>query len=64
MLKHLSIKTLISKFCEISNYSKEQVISKLDFFKSKKSFILVDFINNNLDCLIFLYEWWEFIISK
>ena len=25
---------------------------------------LSDFINNNLDCLIFLYEWWEFIISK
>ncbi|MDD3145370.1 MAG: hypothetical protein PHV23_04635 [Candidatus Gracilibacteria bacterium] len=64
MLKHLSIKTLISKFCEVSSYNKEQVIAKLDFFKSKKSFILTDFINNNLDYLIFLYEWWEFIITK
>lgn len=64
MLSHPSKKTLIWNFCNNYWYSKENVDRKIEFFKSKKSFILSDFIRKELDKFVFLYEWWEFIVSK
>lgn len=64
MLSHLSKKTLIWNFCDFYWYEKVNVESKIEFFKSKKSFLLSDFIRKDLDKFIFLYEWWEFIVSK
>jgi len=64
MLNHPSKKTLIGDFCDYNWYNKESVESKILYFKSKKSFIITEFIRKDLDKFIFLYEWWEFIISK
>lgn len=64
MLSHPSKKTLIWNFCNIYWYNKENIDRKIEFFKSKKTFLLSDFVRKELDKFIFLFEWWEFIISK
>lgn len=64
MLSHPSKKTLIWNFCDLYWYDKSNIENKIEFFKSKKSFQLTDFIRKELDKFIFLYEWWEFIVSK
>lgn len=61
---HPSIKTLIWNFCEFYQYDKESVFAKVEFFKSKKSLKLIDLINYDLDKLVFLFEWYEFIVTN
>ncbi|NVP18099.1 hypothetical protein HUU51_05275 [Candidatus Gracilibacteria bacterium] len=61
---HPSIKTLIGNFCEFYQYDKESVFAKVEFFKSKKSLKLIDLINYDLDKLVFLFEWYEFIVTN
>lgn len=60
---HLSVKSLASKFWELYWYDKNTILNQIEFFKSKKIINLIDFIKTDLDNLIFLYEWWEFLIN-
>lgn len=61
---HPSIKSLVWSFCELYSYDTSNVFWKIELFKSKKSLKLIDLINFDLDKLIFLFEWYEFIVTN
>ncbi|MDD2907368.1 MAG: hypothetical protein PHH98_01880 [Candidatus Gracilibacteria bacterium] len=61
---HPSIKSLVGSFCELYSYDTSNVFGKIELFKSKKSLKLIDLINFDLDKLIFLFEWYEFIVTN
>lgn len=59
-------KSLIRKFSEASNLSKDIIFNQIDKIEAliKKWINLNDFISQDVNDLQFLYDWWEFILYE